>query len=287
MYTAGMGRGAVLDEAFIRSIGLAEQLLTLAGAIENRHHPQLQESLFHLSTVEVEETIYLERKYVFEHQVSIKSSYGKGDRVLAWLHRVVLPGSGPGSGPGKPERVELLMVRELFLLGEWREFHRFKSFVKSMRIADAQSRGWLAEHHRDFAAMADDPQAIRRILDCLASCAEVPDLDDTVSAADSLEQLAKTYSRGLAPVRASALLPGLLLTHAPDQRFRLFRLLSFVEDAEHGAAALVRFIGAIGEASGDAELAAATNQPRTSREFARALSAVREYLLSAKRPADG
>jgi hypothetical protein len=283
MYTPAMSRGAVLDEAFLRSVGLADQLLTLSGAIENRHHPQLQEALFQLSTVEVEETIYLERKYVFEHQVSIKASYGKGDRVLAWLHRVVLP----AGGAGKPERIELLMVRELFMLGEWREFHRFKSFVKSMRIADAQSRGWLAEHHRDFAAMCGDPAAIRRILDCLTSCAEWPDLDDAVSHADSLEQLAKTYSRGLAPVRASAHLPGILLGYAPDQRFRLFRLFSFVEDAEHGAAALVRFIGALGTACGDAAVAAATSHPRSSRELARALGAVREYLLSAKRPEGG
>jgi hypothetical protein len=283
MYTAAMSRGAVLDEAFIRSVGLAEQLLTLNGAIENRPHPQLKEALFHLSTLEVEETIYLERKYVFEHQVSIKSSYGKGDRVLAWLHRVVLPGSGAGS----PERIELLMVRELFLLGEWREFHRFKAFVKSMRIADAQARGWLAEHHRDFPAMIDDETALRRILDCLTSCAEWPDLEDAVSHADSLEQLAKTYSRGLVPVRSCALLPGILLGHAPDQRFRLFRLFSFVEDAEHGPASLVRFIAALGAASGDAALAAATNGPRSRREFAHALTAVREYLLSAKRPDGG
>jgi hypothetical protein len=283
MYTPAMSRGAVLDEGFIRSLGLADQLLTLERAIENRHHPQLQEALFHLTTREVEETIYLERRYVFEHQVSIKASYGKGDRVLAWLHRVVLPASAPGA----PAKVELLMVRELFMLGEWREFHRFKSFVKSMRIADAQSRGWLAEHHRDFPAMCGDRAALRRILDCLTSCAEWPDLDDAVSHADSLEQLAKTYSRGLAPVRLSALLPGLLLDYAPDQRFRLFRLFSFVEDAEHGSAALVRFIGALGAASGDAALAAATTQPRTSRELARALGAVREYLLSAKRPAGG
>jgi hypothetical protein len=275
MYTAAMSRGAVLDEAFIRSVGLAEQLLTLNGAIENRPHPQLKEALFHLSTLEVEETIYLERKYVFEHQVSIKSSYGKGDRVLAWLHRVVLPGSGAGS----PERIELLMVRELFLLGEWREFHRFKAFVKSMRIADAQARGWLAEHHRDFPAMIDDETALRRILDCLTSCAEWPDLEDAVSHADSLEQLAKTYSQGLASVRSCALLPGLLLGFAPDQRFRLFRLFSFVEDAEHGSASLVRFIVALGHATGDAAVAAATASPRTSRELARALGAVREYLL--------
>jgi hypothetical protein len=201
-----MTRGAILDEAFIQSLGLGDQLLTLSGPIENRHHPLVHEALFHLSTQEVAETIYLERKYVFEHQVSIKSSYGKGDRILAWLHRVMVP---PVPGTGSSERVDLLMVRELFMLGEWREFHRFKSFVKSMRIQDAQSRGWLAEHHRDFPGMVDDPKlAIRRILDCLNSCAEWPDLENAVTHPDSLEQLAKTYSKGLAPIRASPLLPG-------------------------------------------------------------------------------
>jgi|GEM_PF-3868337 hypothetical protein len=275
-----MTRGAILDEAFIQSVGLADQLLTLSGPIENRHHPSVHDALFHISTEEVPETIYLERKYVFEHQVSIKSSYGKGDKILAWLHRVLVP---PTSA-GKQERVDLLMVRELFMLGEWREFHRFKSFVKSMRIQDAQSRGWLAEHHREFPGMVEDPASVRRILDCLNSCAEWPDLENAVTHADSLEQLAKTYSKGLAPIRSSPLLPGILLGYAPDQRFRLFRLLSFVEDAQHGAGSLVRFISLLGEATGDQTVKAATQQPRTSRELSRALGSIRQYLLSPKTP---
>jgi hypothetical protein len=275
-----MTRGAILDEAFIQSLGLGDQLLTLSGPIENRHHPLVHEALFHLKTDEVAETIYLERRYVFEHQVSIKASYGKGDRILAWLHRVMVP----GSGPNKAERVDLLMVRELFMLGEWREFHRFKSFIKSMRIQDAQSRGWLAEHHRDFPGMADDEGAIRRILDCMNCCAEWPDLENAATHPDSLEQLAKTYSKGLAPIRSSPLLPSILLGYAPDQRFRLFRLFSFVIDTEQGASSLVRFIGALGEATGDEAVQAATQVPRTSRELSRALSAIRQYLLSAKTP---
>jgi hypothetical protein len=285
-----MSRGAVLDEAFIRSIGLSDQLLTLTGAIENRYHALLPDPLFHLSTAEVAETVYLERAYVFAHQISIKASYGKGDRVLAWLHHVVLPASAsapaaaPAAAPGAPPQVKLLMVRELFMLGEWREFRRFKSFVKSMRILDAQSRSWLAEHHREFPAMSDDADAIRRILDCLTSCAEWPDPEDAVSHADSLELLARTYSAGLAPLRRSAQLPRLLLGYAPDQRFRLFRLFSNVQDAEHGSAALLRFISELGQATGDAAVSAATAQPRSGGELAQALSALRAYLLSAQRP---
>jgi hypothetical protein len=273
-----MSKGAVLDEAFLVAAGLAEQLLTLNGPIENKHHPILQEAMFHLRTQEIEETIYLERKYVFENQVSIKASYNRGDKVLIWLQRSLRQ---PPHDP-KAALVEMLMARELFLLGDWREFQRFKQFVKSMRILDAQSRQWITDNHVRFKDLAQTPEGLERILTSLSAVAEWPDLEgqDANESRTSLELVAKTYSRSLAPVRACALLPTHLLKRQPDERFNIFRLLSFVEDPDGGPMSLVRFIGALGRATGDAKVTAATNGLKSSRDISRAFAALRSFLLA-------
>src|SRR5258708_5982525 len=132
--------------------------------------------------------------------------------------------------------------------------------------------------------MAAERESISRILDHLCAVAEWPDLDGGTTKANSLEQVAKTYGKDLAPVRSSPLLPLLLLGYAPDMRFSLFRLLSFVEDPVGGAESLVRFIGEVGKASGDAEVLEASRQPRNSRDLHRAFSSIRKYMLSAKMP---
>jgi len=275
-----MSKGAVIDEAFIHALGLSEQLMTLTGHMENKHHPVLQESMFHISVAEVPETIYLERKYVFDNQVSIKSTYGKDDKVLIWLQRVLRANTlTAGKQP-----VDLLMVRDLFLLGDWREFQRFKQFVKSMRILDAQARNYLAEHHQEFAGLANDRNGIDRILDSLEKIAEWPDLDGNNSKASSLELVAKTYSKDLAPIRASALLPGLLLKRAPDVRFNLFRLLSFVEDPAGGSQSLIKFLIALGAATKEAETVEGTSEIKSGRDLQRAFAAIRKYLFSPKMP---
>jgi len=275
-----MSKGAVIDEAFIHALGLSEQLMTLTGHMENKHHPVLQESMFHISVAEVPETIYLERKYVFDNQVSIKSTYGKDDKVLVWLQRVLRANTlTAGKQP-----VDLLMVRDLFLLGDWREFQRFKQFVKSMRILDAQARNYLAEHHQEFAGLANDRNGIDRILDSLEKIAEWPDLDGNNSKASSLELVAKTYSKDLAPIRASALLPGMLLKRAPDVRFNLFRLLSFVEDPAGGSQSLVKFLIALGAATKEAETVEGTSEIKSGRDLQRAFAAIRKYLFSPKMP---
>lgn len=276
-----MSKGAVLDEAFIHAIGLSEQLMTLTGHMENKHHPVLQESMFHISVAEIPETIYLDRKYVFDNQVSIKATYGKDDKVLVWLQRVLRPNT---ISPQK-EAISLLMVRDIFLLGDWREFQRFKQFCKSMRILDAQARNYLAEHHQEFPSLVNDRDAIERILDSLEKIAEWPDLDGNASKASSLELVAKTYSKDLAPVRASALLPVLMLKRAPDVRFNLFRLLSFVEDPAGGSQALVKFLTAIAQATKDPETIEGTGEIKSGRDLQRAFAAIRKYLFSAKVPA--
>lgn len=276
-----MSKGAVLDEAFIAAAGLGEQLLTLAGPIENRHHAILQEPMFHIRCQEIEETVYLERAYVFANQVSIRSHYGKGQKVLAWLQRSLRP--APGGAP--PSMIELLHAREFFMLGDWREFQRFRQFVKSQRILDAQARQWITDNHLRFTEMSRDEAGLNRILDGLGTVAEWPDLDtqDPSDGRTSLELVAKTYSRSLVGVRAAPLLPDLLLRRAPDTRFSIFRLLSYVEDPA-GPASLVRFLAALGAASGDARVAAATAHLASGRDIARAFSMLRSLLLARTLP---
>lgn len=275
-----MSKGAVLDEAFLAAAGLSEQLLTLSQGIENRHHDVLQEPMFHIRTQEIEETVYLDRKYVFDNQVSIRAHYGKGDKVLVWLQRSLRQ---PSHDP-QAAMVEVLMAREFFMLGDWREFQRFRQFVKSQRILDAQARQWITDNHVRFKDLCRTEDGINRILDCLGAVAEWPDLDgqDQGESRNTLELIAKTYSRSLAPVRNAPLLGPALLTRQPDTRFNIFRLFSFVEDPEKGPMGLIAFLRDLGKATGDQRVAAATSGLRNSRDISRAFSVLRTVLLSRK-----
>lgn len=275
-----MGKGAVLDEAFLAAAGLSEQLLTLESAIENRHHEVLQEPMFHIRVQEIEETVYLERSYVFDNQVSIRAHYGKGDKILAWLQRTLRqPPHNPQAG-----MVEMLMAREFFMLGDWREFQRFRQFVKSQRILDAQARQWITDNHVRFKELCQTAEGLGKILDCLGAVAEWPDLDgqDQGESRTTLELIAKTYSRSLAPVRSAPLLPAALLTRQPDTRFNIFRLFSFVEDPDKGPVSLIGFIRDLGKATGDPRVVQVTANMRNSRDISRAFSILRTVLLSRK-----
>ena len=277
-----MSKGAVLDESLINSLGLADQLLTLSGQIENRHHPILQEPLFVLQTKEIPEPVYLERKYVFDNQVSIKSTMHAGDRVIAWLARSLRPNPHDAQAP----QVEVLLARDLFLLGDWREFQRFKQFLKSQRILDAQARQWLSDHRAQLEQLSGIAEGLNRIGECLGNIAEWPELEGSGDQAKlgSLETVAKTFSKELLHVRDAPLFPLLLLCKPPDVRFRIFRIMSFVEDPQHGAAGLVRFLAALARVARDESLLTACNAITGSRELARALQAMRAYLMSAKKP---
>lgn len=274
-----MSKGAVLDEAFISAIGLGEQLVTLSKAIGNQRHPVLDEQIFDLHVIEHPETIYLERSYVFEHQVSIKPTYDKGTRLLIWLQRTV------HRHPTTKAPVPLLLARELFLLGDWREFQRFKMFVKSMRILDAQAREWLTNHHQELPVLAATDAGLVRVLEHLGQVAEWPDLDGATNRANALEAVAKTFGKGLSVVRSSPSLPKLLLAFPPDVRFNIFRLLSFVEDEKGGSQALIRFLANLAGASGDPELVRATCELKTARDLQEAFGRVRKFLFSVHTPA--
>ena len=272
-----MSKGAVLDETFLAAAGLSEQLLTLSGPIVNRHHEVLQEPMFHLQTTEIEETVYLERSYVFANQVSIRAHYGKGDKVLVWLQRSLRQ----PQHDAKAALVELLMAREFFLLNDWREFQRFRTFVKSQRILDAQARQWVTDNHIRFKDLCQTPEGIERILDGLGSVAEWPDLDgqEQTDNRSTLELVAKTYSRSLAPVRIAPLLAPALMQRAPDVRFSIFRLFSYVEDPE-GTGSLLRFLADLGRESGYPLVAAATSGLKSSRDISRAFASLRAALLA-------
>ena len=275
-----MSKGAVLDEALIGTLGFADQMLTLTGPIENQHHPQLQEPMFLLRTKEIEETIYLERKYVFDNQLSIKSTYGNGDRVLVWLQRVLRGSQIDAKAPS----VSVLQARELFLMGDWREFQRFKQFMKSMRILDAQARQWLSDHHADLPKLAQAEEGVARILSMLGNISEWPDLDThgIGPRSSSLEQIAKTYAKDLAPVRRAPGLPPRLLALAPDVRFNVFRILAFVEDPDEGTNGLAKFLMRVAGATGDADLMGATRELRNSRDLSRAFGLLRSFLMSSR-----
>lgn len=276
-----MPKGAILDEAFINAIGLAEQLMTLTGNMENKHHEVLQEPMFHIHVAEVDELILLDRKYVFDNQVSIKASYGKDSKVLVWLQRVLRQNPlTPGAPP-----VDLLMARDLFLLGDWREFQRFKQFVKSMRILDAQARNFLAEHHGEFPTMAEDAVAMEKLLGYLGHIADWPDLDGG-DKSGTLETVAKTYSKDLAPVRSSPHLAPALLRRDPDLRFNLFRLFSFVEDPK-GAGSLVHFLMATAKATRRDDVIQSCHDMHSSRDLQRGFAALRHALLSPMIPKSG
>ena len=276
-----MSKGAILDESIAQQVGLAEQLLTLTGPIENQYHPVLQEPLFVIHAEEITEPIYLERKYVFDNQVSIKSTYAKGDKVLAWLSRALK--ANPHDAKAQP--ISLLLTRDLFLLGDWREFQRFKQFIKSMRILDAQARQWLSDHHAELEVLSGTTEGLARIISVLGRIAEWPELEGgQTTKSTSLEGVAKTFSAGLVHVRDAPLFPLMLLRKEPDVRFTVFRMMSFVEDPGRGAAGLVAFLQSMVRATRDAEVAAAAEVLKSSRDLARVFAALRLYLLSPKSP---
>ncbi|MFM2089642.1 MAG: hypothetical protein RLZZ127_131 [Planctomycetota bacterium] len=271
-----MSKGAALDERLIQALGLGEQLFTLKGPVVNGYHPILGDPMFALRTKETEEILYLERKYVFDNQVSVKTNMGEGERLLLWIVRQARPNPKDPAGPP----VVSLYARECFFLSDWREFQRFKLFLKSMRILDAQARQWLEDHHKEFPALAVAADGIERILTNLSRISELPDLEGGGQKKDGIERLAKTYSVDLLPVRSSPLLPAMLLRRDRQERFVLFRLFSHVEDPS-GAASLVAFLTAMAYASGDKAATEAVKGLTGARELARALTTLRTAILRA------
>ena len=280
-YVTIMAKGATLDEHLIQVLGLSDQILTLSGPIENRNHPVLQEPMFVIHAEECAEPVHLERKYVFDNQVSIKSNFAKGEKVLVWLVRSLKQSPHDAQAPA----IDLLVARDFFLLGDWREFQRFKQFIKSMRILDAQARQWLSEHHSELEVLSGSSEGLAKVCGVLGRIAEWPELEGGETAAGhTLEGVAKTFSKGLVHVRDAPLFPTLLLRMAPHMRFNVFRIMSFVADPARGAAGMVGFLSAVAKATREPEIVQSLAVLASSRDLSRGLATLRAYLLSPKVP---
>jgi hypothetical protein len=273
-----MSKGSVINPAFVQALGLAPALHTLTKAIENRPHPTLLEPMFHLHVEEVAEPVYLERQYLYDHQFTIRSSYGAGQKVLLWMRRTWRRRSDHAD----EEPISLLLASDLFLMDDSREFLRFRLFLRSQRIRDAQARDFLAKHAHDFPTLSQSPEGLARICACLGSIAEWPDPENGFrrrSDGDhTLEGLAKTYSRPLAAVRGANAFPRTLLTRSPEERANIFRIMCFVEDPERGAPALLLFLRDLGQLSHSETLVRLTAGPNGGAELQRAFDGVRLWL---------
>lgn len=272
-----MPKGVVLDEAFLKSVGLDGQLMTLCKPLENKHHSILQEPIFHLSVEEVEEEILIDRQYIYDHQVVIKPSYGKGTKVLVWLQRTLRKNVLLPNIPS----LNVLMARDIFMLNDWREFQRFKHFIKSMRILDAQARNYLAENHADLPAMANNDQSLNTLLDYMGHIADWPDLDGD-SQGGTIESVAKTYNKSLRAIRSSPILAHCICARDPDIRLNLFRIFSFVTE-EHGQIEdLIRFMQKIAEATHDETAIHDCAQIKNPHDLEFGFSLLRKTLMSLK-----
>jgi hypothetical protein len=279
-----MAKGAVLNVAFIEALGLNDHLLVLTKPILNKPHPTLLEPMFHIHTEQFGEPIYLERDYLYESQLPIKPSYAAGEKVLIWTHRVLRRRNNDPEN----EAQLVLLASDLFLLDEPHEFLRFKHFLKSQRILDAQARDWLAKHHEAFPTLSASTEGMRAILGCLGHIQEWPDPDNGFrkrsGVEHSFEGVAKQYSPALVIARNSSLLVDGLLRMPPDERLRVFRLMSYAEDAERGPTGLLTFLRDLGMASGNALLKRQTAAIGSGLDLSKALEAVRQYLVSAEEP---
>jgi hypothetical protein len=271
-----MSKSAVLDPTFIAELGLSEQILTLAGPIQNLHHPETQEPMFAIP-LQGGQTVWMERAYVFANQLSLKAA-GPGTQLLIWQARSMRPRS---SDPGAP-MAPVDMARELFQLGEWKDFQRFKAFCKSQRILDAQARQWLAAHHGDLPRLAENAAAVDKVVDILGRIAPWPDLDAHAGTGkgDALELVAKTYNAPLAAFRASGHLCAAMLRRAPDVRFNIFRLMGYVEDPHGGSRAFVAFLSTLASELRDSEAIVLCGQVASARDLAKAFAYLRKALFA-------
>ncbi len=274
-----VSKGAVLSTSFIEALGLGVHVATLTGPILNKAHPDLLEPMFFIEAEEYDDTVYLERNYLYDAQLSIKSSYGAGERVLMWMGR----GTRYRNGDNSTEPFNLLLASDLFLFNDPHEFIRFRTFLKSQRIIDAQARDFLAKNHKNFGELATDEKTIGSVLACLGNIREWPDPENGFQLRKgdehTLEGLAKGYSVAFVAVRNSPILPRRLLAMAPEERLSIFRLFCFAEDAEKGPEGLRFFLATLGRQTGNHAVMSATSEIHNGQDFMRALEIMRRYLL--------
>lgn len=264
---------------------MRHQLLTLTKAMSNKPHETLLEPMFHIYTKEIEDTIYLERQYLYDHQISIKPSYAAGEKILAWTYRSIRYRNNDTN----QEPVMVLFASDLFLMNDPREFLRFRTFLKSKRILDAQSRDFLGKNHEKFPQLCESPDGLSAILDCLSNLSDWPDPENGFKKRNgtehTLEGVAKDFSEAIVAVRRAKMLPDALLKRKPIERLNIFRVMSFAEDPEEGPKGLMIFLRDLGAATKDQAVMRATSRIGSGGELSKGLESVRRYLVSGKIPA--
>jgi hypothetical protein len=275
-----MAKGAVLNMAFLDALGLSEHLLTLSRSILNKPHPVLLEPMFHIHTEEVDETIYLERQYLYDSQISIKPSYASGERILIWTYRA----RRYRSNDSENEAQDILLASDLFLLGDPHEFQRFRQFLKSKRIVDAQARDYLAHNYEKFPKMAEKSDGIDTIINCLANIQEWPDPENgfrtRTGDEHTLEGLAKRYSDALVAARSSSLFAEHLMHAQPDARLQVFRLLCYAEDRKAGPDGIITYLRDVAAATKMEPIIRRANRITNGRELSLAMEAIRRHLVN-------
>ncbi|TVR44287.1 MAG: hypothetical protein EA402_07455 [Planctomycetota bacterium] len=273
-----MAKGSVITHAFVEALGLGSASYTLTKAIKNQLHPELQDPMFAIEVEEFPEPIYLDRQYCFDHQFSVPSSYGPGDRLLLWMRRTVRHRNQDSKQPA----THLLMASDCFLYDQPLEFQRFRVFLRSKRILDTQARDFLARYGDDFPKLVESPKGMERILDCLGNIAEWPDPENgfrrNVESDASLEGLAKSYSVPLLAVRSHSSLPAELLKRNPEERVNIFRLLCFAEDPNQGSDSLMVFLRDLGAATRAPTVIRRTAAIKSGADLGWALESLRQFL---------
>lgn len=274
----GVSKGAIITEGFVEALGLKGSLYTLRKGMENRPHPTLLEPMFHIHVEELEEPVYLERQYLYDHQFTIKPTYGAGEKILLWVHRTWRRRNEIEEEELQP----LLVATDLFMLKDPREFLRFRLFLRSKRILDVQARDFLSKNAERFCEIAKQPKGLHLICGCLGNISEWPDPENGFRrrAGDehTLEGLAKTYSAAIVAVRSIPALPKVLLTCDPEQRLNIFRLMCFAEDPEEGANSLMVFLRDLGQETGVERIIRETSHINTGHDLSRSLESLRTFL---------
>lgn len=272
-----MAKGAVISKKFVEALGLSGSMYTLKKPLENRAHEILMEPMIHIEVEELPETVLVDRQYLYEHQFSIKPSYGAGEKILLWVRRE----TRHRNNDTNEKEAHLLLASDCFLMEDPREFLRFRMFLKSKKILDTQARDFLAKNAEKFPEMAETDDGLNRILNCLGNISEWPDPENSFRKKtgndNSLEGLAKQYSEPLAKVRKHKSFIAGLFRCDPEQRVNAYRLICFVVD-EEDANSLMVFIRDMGQKSGIESVIRATGGIKSGPELARGLEAVRRFL---------
>ncbi|TVR08792.1 MAG: hypothetical protein EA401_13470 [Planctomycetota bacterium] len=273
-----MAKGSVITQQLVEALGLASVSFVLKAPLRNTLHPELQDPMFTIQVEEYPETIYLDRQYCFDHQFSVPSGYGTGDRILLWMRRVHRHRNNDPSQPA----TTVLMASDCFLYDQSREFQRFRLFLRSKRILDSQARDFLARNGEHFGTLVQSSEGITKILSALGHIAEWPDPENGFrrhSSSDAtLEGLAKNYAAPLLTLRNAKNLPAHILRLDPEQRANVFRLLCHVPDQQDGSQSLIVFLRDMGAATNAQAVIRRTHGIKTGADLSRAIDTVRQFL---------